>query len=349
MDAIEVANREIGPGAPCFIAVEIGLNHNGDQELAHRLVDAAADAGVDAVKFQNYRTEDFIGDRSVTYEYISSGQTIVESQYDMFSRYELPDLAWPDLLQHCEQRGVVFFSTPTSEAGIDQLVRLGVPLLKNGSDYLVHLPVIRAMARTGIPTVLSTGMATPGEVKDAVQAFRDAGGTDLILLHCTSAYPTPADEVHLRKIPALEEMFECPVGLSDHTVGTVAALGAVALGACFLEKHFTLDKSLPGPDHCFSADPAEIRVLVESVRVLERSLGERSIGPTPSENLGRMSFRLSCVAARDLAAGSLLRETDVVFRRPGTGLPPAALESLVGRKLRRDVVAGALIQQGDLG
>jgi N-acetylneuraminate synthase/N,N'-diacetyllegionaminate synthase len=332
--------RRIGPGEPCFVAVEVGLNHNGDVHLAHRLIDAAADAGADAVKFQNFRTEDFISDRSVTYEYVSGGRSIREAQYDMFKRYELSGQSWEELRGHCESRSVVFFATPTGDDSLAELVRLRTPLLKNGSDYLVHLPLIRKMAETGIPTVLSTGMATLDEIDDAVDAFRRTGGRDLVLLHCTSTYPTPPADVHLRKIPALAARYGCPVGLSDHTFGVVAALGAVTLGACFLEKHFTLNKALPGPDHRFSADPAELRELVDGVRTLERNLGTAEVGPTASEQEARRDFRLSCVAARDLSRGHEIALDDIAFSRPGTGLPPKRAADLVGLRITVPLAAG---------
>jgi N-acetylneuraminate synthase/N,N'-diacetyllegionaminate synthase len=340
MTSISAGRRAIGPGEPCFIAVEVGLNHDGDLERAHAMIDAAADAGADGVKFQNFRTEDFIRDRTVTYEYVSAGETVVESQWDMFRRYELAPSAWPELRDHCEERGVVFFSTPTGEEGLQELIDLRAPLLKNGSDYLGHLPLIQAMARSGIPTVLSTGMATLEEVRAAVDAFHAAGGTELILLHCTSSYPTPAQDVNLRKIPALAAEFGVPIGLSDHTDGALAAATAVALGSCFVEKHFTLDRDLPGPDHRFSAGPAELRELVAAVRTAEAMLGSADIAPAPSEMLGRIEFRLSCVAATDLAAGHEVTEADVEFRRPGTGLAPGEVATLLGRPLVRDLAAG---------
>ena len=343
MPTISAGRRAIGAGQPCFIAAEVGLNHNGDLDRAHAMVDAAADAGADGVKFQNFRTEDFINDRAVTYEYISAGERVVESQWDMFRRYELPPSAWPELRDHCEQRGVVFFSTPTGEDGLEDLVRMGSPLLKNGSDYLGHLPLIRAMARSGIPTVLSTGMAVLDEVRLAVEAFHGAGGTDLVLLHCTSSYPAPLEDINLRKIPALEAEFGCPVGFSDHTDGAIAAAGSVAVGGCFVEKHFTLDRNLPGPDHRFSAGPEELRVLVDAVRATELALGSGEIKPAPSELLGRADFRLSCVAASALEAGRELTEADVEFRRPGTGLPPGEVDRLIGRRLTRDVAAGDVL------
>jgi N-acetylneuraminate synthase/N,N'-diacetyllegionaminate synthase len=347
MTPIRIASKEIGRGCPCLMAAEIGINHNGDKDLAHQMLEAAAKAGADAVKFQNYRTEDFLSDRALTYEYVSQGRQVVESQYDMFKRCELPTAWLRDLREHCDRLGVIFFSTPTSGDGVEELVRVGAPLLKNGSDYLVHLPLVRTMARSGLPTVLSTGMATLAEVDNAVRAFREAGGLDLVLLHCTSSYPTPSADVHLLKIPTLAAAFGCPVGLSDHTDGIVAGVGAIALGACMIEKHFTLDKTLPGPDHRFSADPNEFRTLVDAVRTMETSLGHGIIGPTPSEEKARRDYRLSCVAARSLPAGHRIEEKDVAFRRPGTGVPPAGIAWLIGLRLRKSLPCGKVLEPGD--
>src|SRR5215475_15889763 len=186
MKSVRVGSRLVGENQPCVMVAEVGINHNGDMALAHRCIDYAADAGADALKFQNYRTEDFLSDRSLTYEYLSQGIRVTEPQYDMFKRCELSNTQLRELREHCDRRGVIFFSTPTSEAGIQELVDLGAPLLKNGSDYLAHLPLIRAMARTGVPTVISTGMAEASDIEDAVNAFHAAGGRELILLHCTS-------------------------------------------------------------------------------------------------------------------------------------------------------------------
>lgn len=347
MRVVRVGKRLLGEGQPCFLAAEIGINHNGDLDLAHRSIDAAADAGADAVKFQNYRTEDFLSDRSLTYEYVSQGKNVVESQWDMFKRCELRTDKLAKLREHCDRRGVIFFSTPTSEEGVAELVRVDAPLLKNGSDYLVHLPLIRAMARTGLPTVISTGMATVQDIEDAVWAFREAGGREVVLLHCTSSYPTPAADVNLRNIPKLRRRFDCLAGLSDHSEGVVAAIGAVALGACMIEKHFTLDKNLPGPDHRFSADPAEFRMLVESVRAMEKSLGNADLKPAASEQLGRRDYRLSCVAARELPAGHRLVSSDVAFRRPGFGFPPKQLDRLIARELARNVPPGHVFSAED--
>jgi N-acetylneuraminate synthase/N,N'-diacetyllegionaminate synthase len=345
--AVQVAHRAIGAGEPCFIAAEIGINHNGDMALARQMIDAAADAGADAVKFQNYRTEDFLSDKTLTYEYESQGRRVVESQYDMFKRCELTAGDLAGLARHCAARGLMFFSTPTSEQGIADAQRAGAPLLKNGSDYLSHLPLVRAMARSGLPTVLSTGMATLAEIEDAVLAYRDAGGRGLVLLACTSAYPTPDEDVNLARIAALRTAFGCPVGFSDHTWGAVAATAAVALGACFVEKHFTVDRGLPGPDQRFSSDPQEFRELVQSIRRAERCIGSAAIGPTPSETEARRGYRLSCVAASDLGAGHRLRAADIAFRRPANGLPPKLAPRIEGRRLGRGIVRGHVFDYGD--
>jgi N-acetylneuraminate synthase/N,N'-diacetyllegionaminate synthase len=345
---IRVGTREIGPGAPTFLVAEIGINHNGDLDLARRMIDAAAKAGADSVKFQNYRTEDFISDRSLTLEYVSQGRPVVEPQYDLFKRCELPRVALRDLKTHCDARRILFHSTPTSEEGIRDLLDIGAPLLKNGSDYLTHVSLIKAMGRTGLPTVLSTGMASPDEIDDAFGAFRETGNDQVILLHCTSTYPTPPAETNLRRIPALAASYQCLVGFSDHTEGIEAALGAVALGACWIEKHFTLDKTLPGPDHRFSADPPEFAALVVAVRKMEQSLGEPTFGPTASEAQGRLAYRVSCVAARALPAGHVLTDDDLAFRRPGTGVPPAQAHWLIARALKHAVEAGRAITPGDV-
>ena len=318
---------------PAYLVAEIGINHNGDMDLAKRSIDAAKSAGADAVKFQNYRTEDFIRDRTLTYTYKSRGKTITEPQYDMFKRCEISVEQLAELKRYCDQVGVDVHSTPTSDEGVRTLVDLGVGVLKNGSDYLGNLALIEAMGRTGLPTVLSTGMATIADIDEAVRTFRATGNENLILLHCVSSYPAPAETLNLAKIPALASAFDCLVGFSDHSQGSVAAVGAVALGACWIEKHFTIDRDLPGPDHWFSSDAAEFKELVEGVRLIEAARGSARIEPSAAELDMRSIARLSCVASRPLAAGATLAAGDIAFKRPGTGLPPSFAPRLVGRRL----------------
>lgn len=347
MKTVSIKSRTIGEEYPCVIAAEIGINHNGDLILAKKMIDAAKRAGVDAVKFQNYHTEDFIYDRSLTYTYESQGLSVTESLYDMFKRYELTRGQLAELKEFCDKAGVIFFSTPTSPEGVADLISINSPLLKNGSDHLLNLPLIEVMGRSDIPTILSTGMATLAEIDDAVLAFRNTGGRDLILLHCVSSYPTPAKDVHLRKIPIMAQIFNCPIGFSDHTCGVVASIGAVAMGACFIEKHFTLDKNLPGPDHRLSADPEEMKKLVESIRTIEQNLGKSEIGPTDSEMANRRDCRLSCAAAKNLKTGHKLDEDDIAIYRPGTGIPPKSRDLLIGRVLKCDIKKGHIFQLED--
>lgn len=346
---VDIGGRTVGDGAAAYVVAEIGLNHNGDLELGKRTIEAAARAGADAVKFQNYRTEDFVADRSLTYSYVSAGREVTEPQYEMFKRYELDDTMLGELFEHGRRVGIDVHSTPTNPEGVATLVRLGAHVLKNGSDYLTNLTLIEAMARTGLPTVISAGMATRAEIEDAVTAFRGAGNDRLILLHCTSAYPAPAASLHLRKIAELVAAFGCLAGFSDHSEGTSAAVAAIALGACWVEKHFTLDRALPGPDHRFSSDEAEFAELVRAIRSTESALQPAPLGFSPAEAEMRAGSRLSCAALRALPRGHVLRADDIAFRRPGTGLPPAAAPRLVGKQLTRDVAEHHRFSFEDVG
>jgi N,N'-diacetyllegionaminate synthase len=323
-----------------LLVAEIGINHNGDMELAEAMIRAAKDAGADAVKFQNYQTEDFLSDHSLKYRYQSQGREVEESQFAMFKRCELTNDHLRLLKKHSDDAGILFFGTPTNSSGVDSLCEIGSAYLKNGSDYLGHLPLIRHMARSGLHTILSTGMATQDEIDEAVEAFRTSGGADLTLLACTSSYPTPAAHANLRKITALAERYGCAAGFSDHTEGWVAAAGAVCLGATLIEKHFTTDRTLPGPDQWFSSDPVEFAELVRRVREMETLLGSSKLDPTPAEAHARKEYRLSCVAAHDLASGHVLSVADIAFRRPAGGLPPSQFETLVGKALRTPLGRG---------
>lgn len=346
--AITVDNRSIGPEQPCYLVAEIGLNYNGDLELARATIDAAKKSGADAVKFQNYVTEDFISDHSLTHEYIENGKTVVRSQYEMFKAYELSESDLKILAGYCSDLGIGFHSTPTNAEGVRLLAELGVGVLKNGSDYLTNLDLVRAMGATGLPTVLSTGMATVAEIDDAVRAFRHTGNDRLILLHCVSNYPCDPKDLNLRRIDTLRDCFGCPVGLSDHSEGAMAAALAVGRGASWIEKHFTLDKTLPGPDHRFSADPKEFSAMAEGVRLAEQALGSPRLGPTDSEEEARQGWRLSCVASRALEADHALQRSDIAFNRPGTGLPPKGIDWLLGRRTKNALRKGHVLTPEDL-
>jgi N-acetylneuraminate synthase/N,N'-diacetyllegionaminate synthase len=332
----------------CLVIAEVGINHNGDMRLAVESIRAAKAAGADVVKFQNYYTEDFISDHKLQYTYVSGGKEITESQFSMFKRYELNDTQVLELAEICRQENILFSSTPSSERSLAVLQKAGAAYLKNGSDYLTNLSLIKAMAQTQIPTILSTGMATLAEIDDAVRAFYDADGKDLTLLHCTSSYPTPSKDTNLRKISALQATFACPVGFSDHTNGITAAIGAVILGATIIEKHFTLDKKLHGPDHAFSCDPAELIALVQAVHTVEVQLGDSYLRFTKGEEENRQQSILSCVANSDLPSGHKICIQDIRYCRPGTGLRPKYAEWLIGRTLRYDISRGQPFQLNDL-
>ena len=330
-----------------FLIAEIGINHNGDMKLAKKMIAKAASAGADAVKFQNYKTEDFIADRNLMYTYTSQGREVTESQYCMFKRCELDLNDLYELKSACDENGVQFLSTPTSDLGIKELVEVGSSWIKNGSDYLGHLPLIKSMALTGLPTILSTGMATESEIDDAVEAFRNAGGKDLILLACTSSYPTPPEHLNLKRISGLAKKYSCPSGFSDHSAGWQAAVSAVSLGACVIEKHFTTDRNLDGPDHWFSSTPQEFAELVTRIREAEKMLGSSVLKPTDAERHSRQQFRLSCTASRDLEKGILLSTNDICFRRPANGLAPKFANLIVGKVVKNFIKEGKSLDFSD--
>jgi N,N'-diacetyllegionaminate synthase len=337
-----VGDRRIGDGSPAFVIAEAGVNHNGDLGLALRLIDAAADAGADAVKFQTFRTDALVTSDAPKAGY-QAETTGDGGQRAMLARLELTADAHVDLRDRSHAHGLVFFSAPFDEASADLLERVGVPVFKVPSGEITNVPLLRHVAAKGRPIILSTGMSTIDEVDRAVETVRAAGDPPLALLHCVSAYPAPAAETNLRAIDALRTRFGCPVGLSDHTLGTAVAIAAVARGAVIIEKHLTLDKTLPGPDHRASLDPAEFCSLMRAIREVESALGDGNKRPMASEADTRRVARKSLVAARPIKAGERLTISDVAIKRPGTGLAPAELPRVLGRALRRDLAADDLI------
>ncbi len=337
----------IGKDYPCLVIAEIGINHNGNVDLAAEAITSAAQAGADAVKFQNYATEDFISNRDLQLTYQSQGENITESQYDLFKRCELDRDQLAQLKSQCDKEGISFLSTPTSKAGIDDLLSIGTDAIKNGSDYLGHTELIEAMGNTGLPVILSTGMATEQEMKSAVDAFAASGNSNLILLHCVSAYPSPPGQLNLKRIRTLAETYGCLSGFSDHSEGAIASTLAATLGACVIERHFTLSHDLPGPDHWFSSTPDEFKDIVEQVHNAESMLGDPTLGWAECEDENRKAFRLSCVAAIDLPPGHMLQASDVTFRRPGDGIPPAEINNILERTLQSKMERGQVFTEGD--
>jgi len=345
---IKIENRQIGDGAPSFVIAEVGVNHNGDLDVAKNMVDAIAAAGADCVKFQTFDAEEFNNSANETYTYISQGKSVTESMLAMFKRLELEKEDFARLYDHARGLGLIPLSTPTDRVAVDLLDDLGTGAFKIGSDDIVYTPFLDYVARKGKPVIISTGMAAIDDIDRAVATIRDAGNDQIIILHCVSLYPTPDESVNLRRMQQIMGRYGCPVGFSDHSSGVTAAAGAVAMGACIVEKHFTLDKNMPGPDHHFSMNPAELAQMTSTIRQLERCLGSGNLDPTQEELDMRDISRRSIVVVRDLPQGHTIDTSDLAYRRPGTGLLPFETPNLVGRRLKRALPARTLISMDDL-
>lgn len=334
---------------PVLFIAEAGVNHNGELPLAMRLCDVAKAAGAQVVKFQTFRAEDLVSPSAPTaaYQQRETGQS---SQFAMLKKLELSESDHHALFHHCELIGIEFCSTPFSEDAVAMLVSLGLRRLKLPSGELTHRALLEAAADTGLPLIVSTGMATVAEVADAVDWIRSRPGAsaDLTLLHCTSAYPAADEDLNLLAMHHLAREFGVSVGYSDHSLGLEGSLAAAALGARVIEKHFTLDRHLPGPDHAASLLPDELTTLVAGVRRVERMRGDGVKQPTAEEREVAQVARRSVTALVDLAAGQVLRAEMLGCRRPATGIAPAHLTALVGRRLTRAVPAGQALQWSDV-
>jgi N-acetylneuraminate synthase len=333
-----IAGRRIGTDQPPFVIAELSGNHNGRIERAMELIDAAAEAGADAVKLQTYTAD------TITLDHDGPGFRIVGGLWDGRTLYELyseagTPYAWhAPLFEHARTRGLIAFSSPFDETAVELLEGLGAPAFKIASFEATDLPLIRRAARSGRPLIISTGMASPAEIGDAVDAARQEGAP-VALLHCVSAYPARHEDANLRMIPRLAADFDCVSGLSDHTLGTSAAVASVALGACIIEKHFTLRRADGGPDAAFSLEPAELARLVEDCRNAWEALGQAAYVRSEVETSNRQ-FRRSLYVVRDVKKGAILTKEDVRSIRPGFGLEPKRLPDILGRAARRDLERG---------
>ena len=344
---VEIGGRGIGDGAPPFLIAEVGVNHNGSPETALRLVDAAAVAGADAVKFQTFSAEALATARAPLAEYQRRGSAS-GSQLEMLRALELPREALRAARDRAVELAITFLSTPFDLPSVQLLADLGVPAYKVGSGDLTNLILLRAVAARRRPLIVSTGMATLAEVEAAVAAVRAAGDPPLILLHCTSAYPAAAADANLRAMATLRERFGVPVGYSDHTLGVATAIAAVALGAAVVEKHLTLDRSLSGPDHAASLEPAEFAEMAAGLRDAHAALGDGRKEPRSGEADTTLASRRSLVAARAVKAGAPIAAGDIDARRPAGGISPMRLDEVVGRRAARDLVPGAQLHAKDL-
>lgn len=360
--------------ARCTVIAEAGVNHNGSVAIAHQLVDAAADAGADVVKFQTFRADKLASRHAHKAAYQERLTDAGQSQLEMLRALELSEAAHRELLRHCTERGVEFMSSPFDAESLDFLVSLGVRRIKLGSGELTNAPLLLAAARTGLPLILSTGMSTLSDVEAALgvlaygygaaagaaaapppskSAFREAWACAsararvaerAALLHCTTEYPAPRGQINLRAMNTLRDAFAIPCGYSDHTEGHAVSLAAVALGAGFIEKHFTLSRSMPGPDHQASVEPAELKALVDGVREIEDALGDGVKVPVPVEVANMAVARKSLVAARAITKGANITAEDLTVKRPGTGLSPFDYWELLGTAARHDHAPDDLIR-----
>jgi sialic acid synthase SpsE/CMP-N-acetylneuraminic acid synthetase len=339
---VMIAGRSIGSG-PCFVIAEVGVNHDGDMELAHRLIDAAADAGADAVKFQTFDPDRLAVAAAPLAEYqAASGEH--DTQRAMLARLALPPDAWAALQGHAGERGIVFLSSPFDEASADLLETLDVPAFKLGSGELTNLAFIEHIARKGRPMLVSTGMAVMSEVDAALGAIRRGGDPPVALFHCVSAYPADPGDANLAAIRTMRSAFRVPVGWSDHTLGTTLPIAAVAMGADIVEKHLTLDSSRSGPDHAASLEPKQFAAMVAAIHETEAARGNGEKLPTAAERDVARVARRSLYWAADLPAGTIVAANHVAALRPATGLSPATLGTILGRRLAVDVRGGDAVQ-----
>lgn len=349
MSHIHIAGRTISKDAPPFIIAEAGINHNGDLENAFKMIQAAKVAGADAIKFQTFKAEEFVSDRTQTFTYQSQGQEVTESMLDMFKRYEFSREAWFAIKAECDRQGILFLSTPQNRTDLDLLLEIGVPAIKVGSDDFTNLPLLASYVETGLPLIVSCGMADLAEVYTSLEVIGAFSDYPVVLLLCTSQYPTPPQDINLNKLRTLQSAFPSLLtGFSDHSQGPLASSLAVAYGACVFEKHFTLDRNLPGPDHWFSENPETLKEWVTSIRTAFSMLGSSVVRPTAAEREMRKIARRSITVLNAVPAGTVFSLENISLRRPGTGLPPSFIQNVLGRKSKNDLPAGHVVSFEDL-
>ena len=333
---IKINNRLIGTGEPCFIIAEAGINHNGDIQLAKKLVDVAKKANVDAIKFQTYKSEEVAIKDIGLADYAKKNIKKNLSQLDMIKLYELQYDDFIVLKEYCDKKKIIFLSTPHSFDAIDFLEKI-VPAYKFGSGDITNIPALKYAAKKGKPIILGTGMSILKEVKSAIKAIISEGNNQIIVLHCTTNYPCPFEEVNLKAMVTMQWNLNCIVGYSDHTLGIIVPIMAVALGASVIEKHFTMDRNLPGPDHKASLEPEKLQQMVESIRNVEKALGSDKKKPTISEKEIMRLVRKSIVSKQEIDKGTILKREMLTIKRPGTGMQSIEIEKLIGKKTKRQI------------
>ncbi|MDH3975357.1 MAG: N-acetylneuraminate synthase family protein [Deltaproteobacteria bacterium] len=347
---VKIKNKTINSYSIPYVIAEIGANHNGDMDLARQMIDDAKACGCDAVKFQSWSPDSLVSkeeyDRNQKYN--DSQKKHFGSLREMIEKYYLRPEQHKELKEYCDNIEIEFCSTPFSKEEVDLLEEIDVSFYKIASMDINNLLLLEYIARKNKPVILSTGMSTLAEIETAVKTVENVGNKQIVLLHCIAIYPPAYEDINLKNIPMLKQAFPYPVGFSDHTIGTSIPLAAVALGACIIEKHFTIDKHLPGWDHEISADPEEMATIIKESKNISKALGIDQRVVSRAEEEKKLKFRRSAVASKNLKQGHVLVAEDIIFKRPGTGIKPDEVQYLIGRKLAHDISADELIQWNDL-
>jgi N,N'-diacetyllegionaminate synthase len=344
--SFNIGARKIGPDEAPYCIAEVGINHNGILDRAFQMIEIAKESGADAVKFQTFRAIEFCGDVQ-TFTYMSQGKTVTESMLEMFRRYEFKKEQWFEIKKECDRQDITFMSTPQNRTDLDLLLEIGIPAIKVGSDDLTNIPLIRSYAKEKLPLILSSGMSDLSEVYNSINIAGGFDGHPVALLLCTSQYPTPPEEVHLAKLHTLKNALPgITIGFSDHTKGALASSLAVALGATILEKHFTLDHNLPGPDHWFSEDPEGLIDWINSIQTAYTMKGSPVVRPTAVEARNKNEYQRHLVAACDIETGEIFSEKNLTLRRVegGRGFPPSYIDHLIARQSPKNYRKGDPIE-----
>jgi N,N'-diacetyllegionaminate synthase len=340
---VKIEHKSVGYGEPVFIVAEAGVNHNGDVDLGKKLIDAAKDAETDAVKFQAFKAENLVTKYAEKARYQKATTGPNESQYNMIKKLELKAEEFRELYDYAKKKNIIFLSSTVDKESVDLLGNLGVPAFKVASGEITNFPLLRYIAGKKKPVILSTGMSTLDEIEDALEVIRQKGVQDIVLLHCVTSYPAKIEDVNLRVIETLRHRFKLPVGFSDHTLGITASIASAALGAVLIEKHFTLDTSLPGPDHKASLEPDELKEMVRAIRDVEKALGDGIRKLTEDEERIKKVARRSIVAKVRIPKGTIITEDMLDLKRPGVGIEPKYLNDIIGKRAKKDIKPDELV------
>ena len=346
MKNIKVDKQFIGEDHSVFIIAELGINHNGDIQIAKELINAAKKAGADAIKFQTFRTEEFMSDKNVEYSYFENGIQKTEKMYDMFKRLELPYHWHKELYDYAYNVGVIPFTSIADLKSYEFLKTINNPIIKLASEDLINIDLLKGIADSEEPVILSTGMADEKEIDIALKILKNK--KDIILLHCVSLYPTPIENLNLKRMKILSDKFGLITGFSDHSRSLISGAAAVSMGAKIIEKHFTLDRKMTGPDHSVSLDPSEMTIYIKNIREAELMFGRGNISPEEEEKKASINFRRGITLAQDMKKGMLIKKENIVFQRPCPELKPYEEVIILGKKLKYDLKKGTKLRKSDI-